>query len=58
MQIERMSSVMASGRKAYFEFREGYESKTGMFFSERMTTKMVAMLQEYKIELEREIEAL
>lgn len=59
MQIERMSSILASGRKAFFEFREGYDSSKGsMSFSERMTVKIVAMLQEYKLELEREIEAL
>lgn len=59
MQIERMSSIMASGRKAFFEFREGYDSsKSCIGFSDRMTAKMVAMLQEYKLELEKEIEAL
>jgi len=59
IQIERMSSVINTGRKAFFEFKEGYNSgdKT-IGFSERMTIKMVPMLQEYKLELEREIEAL
>ena len=62
LQIERMSSVISTGRKAYFTFHEGYalddNSKRHISFSERMTTKMVSMLQEYKLELEKEIEAL
>lgn len=59
IQIERMSSVMATGRKAYFEFKEGFNcSDKTIGFSERMTAKMVSMLQEYKLELEKEIEAL
>lgn len=62
LQIERMSSVISTGRKAYFTFHEGYSlddnSKRNISFSERMTTKMVSMLQEYKLELEKEIEAL
>lgn len=62
MQIERMSSVITTGRKAYFTFHEGYtlegDGKRNISFSERMTTKMISMLQEYKLELEKEIEAL
>ena len=62
MQIERMSSVITAGRKAYFTFHEGYtlegDSKRSISFSERMTTKMISLLQEYKLELEKEIEAL
>ena len=45
LQIERMSSVITSGRKAYFSFHEGYtyeeNSKRSISFSERMTTKMI-----------------
>ena len=63
LQIERMSSVITAGRKAYFTFHEGYslsdsDSKRSISFSDRMTTKMVSLLQEYKLELEKEIEAL
>lgn len=62
LQIERMSSVVAMGRKASFTFHEGYTledfSKRSISFSERMTTKMISLLQEYKLELEKEIEAL
>lgn len=62
MQIERMSSMITAGRKAYFAFHEGFSyednSKRSIMFSERMTTKMMALLQEYKLELEKEIEAL
>ena len=61
LQIERMSSIIASGRKAHFVFQEGYETNgcdKKTYFSERMTTKMVSLLQEYKAELEKEIESL
>lgn len=60
LQIERMSSVMATGVKTHFEFVEGWDCdpKKRISFSERMTTKMVSMLQEYKLELEKEIEEL
>lgn len=62
LQIERMSSVITAGRKAYFTFHEGYtlenDSKRSISFSERMTTKMISLLQEYKLELEKEIELL
>ena len=61
-QIERMSSVITAGRRAYFALHEGYslegDSKKSMMFSDRMTSKIMAMLQEYKLELEKEIEAL
>ena len=61
LQIERMSSIIASGKKAYFVFQEGYNSNVTdkqTYFSERMTAKMVSLLQEYKMELEKEIEQL
>lgn len=62
LQIERMSTMITTGRKAYFAFHEGHtfedNSKRSIMFSERMTTKMISMLQEYKLELEKEIEAL
>ena len=61
LQIERMSSVMATGVKAHFEFVEGgygCDPRKSIAFSEKMTTKMVSMLQEYKLELEKEIEEL
>lgn len=62
LQIERMSSVITAGRKAFFTFHEGYpfesDSKRSISFSERMTTKMISLLQEYKLELEKEIELL
>lgn len=62
LQIEHMSSVITAGRKAYFTFHEGYtlenDSKRSISFSERMTTKMISLLQEYKLELEKEIELL
>ena len=61
--IERMSTVMTTGRRAYyFTFHEGGYADDlkgkNMTFSERMTTKMISLLQEYKLELERQIEAL
>lgn len=60
LQIEKMSSIIASGRKAYFIFQEGanaqYDKQT--YFSSGMTTKIVSMLQEYKRDLEKEIEEL
>lgn len=60
--IERMSTVMTTGRRAYFSFHEGGYADDlkgkNMTFSERMTTKMISLLQEYKLELERQIEAL
>jgi hypothetical protein len=53
---------MTSGRRAYFTFHEGGYADDlkgkNMTFSERMTTKMISLLQEYKLELERQIEAL
>lgn len=51
---------MATGVKTHFEFVEGWDCdpKKRIAFSERMTTKMVSMLQEYKLELEKEIEEL
>lgn len=59
LQIERMSSVIATGVKSHFYFQEGYESSgKRISFSERMTNKMIFLLQEYKLELEKEIEAL
>lgn len=60
LQIERMSSIMSTGITARFEFIEGYCNDLGkrISFSERMTAKMVSLLQEYKLELEKEIEAL
>lgn len=62
LQIERMSTMITAGRKAYFAFHEGYnyegDSKKSIMFSERMTSKMISLLQEYKLELEKEIETL
>lgn len=62
LQIERMSTMITTGRKAYFAFHEGYnldgDSKKSIMFSERMTLKMISLMQEYKLELEKEIEAL
>ena len=62
LQIERMSTVMASGSRSYFTFHEGGYADDlkgkNMSFSARMTTKMISLLQEYKLELEKEIEAL
>ena len=60
LQIERMSSIVVSGRKAYFAFQEGMDANPDKrtYFSDRMTTKMVSMLLEYKLELEKEIEEL
>ena len=62
LQIERMATMITSGRKAYFAFHEGYnlegDSKKSIMFSERMTLKMISLMQEYKLELEKEIEAL
>lgn len=60
LQIERMSSVIATGVKSLFYFQEGYNENSGkrICFSERMTNKMISLLQEYKLELEKEIEAL
>ena len=64
LQIERMSSIIASGRKAFFTFHEGgsmslsSDPSKEIGFSQRMTTKMISLLQEYKLELEKEIEAL
>ena len=61
LQIERMATMITSGRKAYFAFHEGYnlegDSKKSIMFSERMTLKMISLMQEYKLELEKEIEA-
>ena len=60
LQIERMSSIIARGRKAYFVFQDGFDNDPDKrtCFSERMTSKMISLLQEYKLELEKEIESL
>lgn len=59
LQIERMSSIIATGVASHFYFKEGY-ARFGreISFSERMTNKMISLLQEYQLELEKEIEAL